>query len=70
MFKQIDAVVYLLAAMVVFFTGLLFISALYLTNDGQTFQVISGLDTGFAGALLLRVKPADPKKAPEQAPEG
>lgn len=61
MLKQLDHVLYLLAAMVIFFTVLLFVSAKFLTNDGQTFQVVSGLLTGFAGALLGRVKPADPK---------
>ena len=68
MLKQLDSILYLLAAMVVFFTILLFVSARFLTNDGQTFQVISGLLTGFAGALLGRVKPADIKK--EQVPDG
>lgn len=56
---RLEPILYLLAGMVIFFTVLLFVSAKFLTNDGQTFQVISGLLTGFAGALLARVKPAD-----------
>ena len=28
-------------------------------NDGQTFQVISGLLTGFAGAFFMRIKAPD-----------
>ncbi len=28
-----------------------------MSSDGQTFQIIAGLVTGFSGALLMRVKP-------------
>lgn len=60
---SIEPVLYLLTLIVVFFTALLFVASYTLPNDGQTFQVISGLLTGFAGALLGRVKPADTKKS-------
>lgn len=64
MLKQIDSILYLLAAMIVFFTALLFLSSIFLASDGQTFQVISGLLTGSMGAFLARVKPADPALPP------
>ena len=64
MLKQIDAVVYLLAILVVFFTLLLFVSAKFLENDAQTFQVVSGALTGVLGALLMRVKPQEQKDPP------
>jgi hypothetical protein len=62
--KQVDPILYLLATLVLLFTILLFVSAKFLTNDGQTFQVMSGLLTGFAGAFLGRVKPPDPANLP------
>ncbi len=64
MLKQIDSILYLLAAMVIFFTVLLFISAKFMENDSQTFQVVASLVTGFAGAFLARVKPPEPKDPP------
>lgn len=68
--KQLEPVLLLLAAMVIFFTGLLIWSSTHLANDGQTFQVLSGLVTGFAGAFLMRVKPrADRPQEPETPPE-
>jgi hypothetical protein len=33
-------------------------------NDGQIFQVISGLVTGFAGAFFMRVKPQSSRPEP------
>ena len=62
MIKQIDAVVYLLTFLVIFFTVLLLVCAQFLTSDGQTFQVISGALTGVLGALLMRVKPQEHKE--------
>jgi cytochrome c biogenesis protein CcdA len=59
--NRIEPVLLLLATMIVFFTVLLLGSAHYFPNDGQTFQVISGLLTGFSGAFLMRVKPTSKK---------
>ncbi len=56
---RVEPIVYLLFAAVVFFTLLLVAISKWSPNDGQTFQVVSGLVTGFAGALLMRVKPPD-----------
>ena len=50
--KQLDPVLLLLAAMMIFFTAALFICAVLLKTDGQTFQVISSLLTGISGAFL------------------
>ncbi len=56
---KIEPVLRLLAVMVVFFTLLLFVAEKLFPNDGQIFQVISGLLAGYGGALLMRVKPQD-----------
>ena len=69
--QRVEPIVMLLAGLVVFFTLLLVGVAKFMAMDGQTFQVVSGLVTGFAGALLMRVKPraaADPSGDP--LPEG
>ena len=54
---RLEPVIMLLTGLVVFFSLLLIGVAVWMSMDGQTFQVISGLVTGFAGALLMRVKP-------------
>lgn len=59
----IEPVVKLLAALIVFLLLVLVAVSKWSPNDGQTFQVISSLLTGFAGALLMRVKP-DTKSEP------
>jgi hypothetical protein len=51
----------LLLGCVVFFAMVLVAISKWSPNDGQTFQVISGLVTGFAGAFLMRIKPAEKK---------
>lgn len=63
----IEPVLLLLSALLMFFTVLLFCSSSLYPTDGQIFQVISGLVTGFAGALLMRVKP---RTAAEETPPG
>ena len=45
-----------------FAVGLVAISK-FSPNDGQTFQVLSGLLTGFSGAFLARIQPT--KRAQE-----
>jgi uncharacterized membrane-anchored protein len=68
--KTIEPVLLLLAGLLVLFTFLLLWCSVVLKTDGQTFQVISSLVTGFAGALLMRIKPrgqAD-KDEPEVKP--
>lgn len=55
--KNIEPIVFLLFGGIIFFTLLLVAISKWSPNDGQTFQVVSGLLTGFAGAFMMRVKP-------------
>ena len=55
---KIEPVLYLLTFLVLVFTCSLFASEHFFPNDGQIFQVVSNLLSGFGGALLMRVKPA------------
>lgn len=64
--QRIEPVLYLLALLVLVFTACLFISERFYPNDGQIFQVVSNLLSGFGGALLMRVKPAN--KTEEHTP--
>ena len=57
MIKNLDAIDMLLFLGIVLFTALIMVIAKFYPNDGQTFQVVSGLLTGFAGAFLARIKP-------------
>ena len=54
---KVEPVVLLLFIGMVFFTLMLFISERFFMQDGQMFQVIAGLLTGFSGAFFMRVKP-------------
>lgn len=60
--NRIEPIVLLLVGLVLFFTCILVWVAKFMSSDGQTFQIIAGLVTGFSGALLMRVKP---KSTPE-----
>jgi hypothetical protein len=64
---KLEPVLILLAVLVICFTVALFVAEKAFPNDGQIFQVISGLVTGFSGALLMRVKP---RSAGDDLPEG
>jgi len=55
--NRVDPVLYLLLIVILSFTGMLVFVEFKFPNDGQLFQVISGMVTGFSGAFLLRVKP-------------
>lgn len=55
--RDIDALDKLLFFGIIFFVFILIYLARFEANDGQTFQVISGLITGFAGAFFGRMKP-------------
>lgn len=54
---RIEPILKLLTFLLLFFTGVLLFVAKYMNSDGQTFQVISGLLMGVAGALLGWIKP-------------
>lgn len=47
-----DPILKLLLVGIGFFTAVLLYTQKYFPNDGQTFQVVAGLLTGFAGAFL------------------
>jgi hypothetical protein len=55
--KDVDALDKLLFVGIFFFAGVLLVLAKWDADDGQTFQVISGLLTGFSGAFFARLKP-------------
>ena len=55
--RDVEAVDKLLCGGIAFFTILLVAISKWSPNDGQTFQVVSGLLTGFSGAFFARMKP-------------
>ena len=59
MFRRIDPTLLLLFYGLIFFTGILIFVEHFFTSDGQVFQVISGVLTGFAGAFFGRMKPGN-----------
>ena len=54
---DLDAVDKLLFCGIIFFTFMLIAISKWSPNDGQTFQVVSGLLTGFGAAFFARMKP-------------
>lgn len=65
--KRIDPVLLLLVYGMIFFTIVLIGVEHFFPNDGQVFQVISGLITAFSGAFFLRVKPQTPQEEKDPA---
>ena len=63
--KPIEPIFRMLAVLVVFFAVLLVVTARMFPNDYQTFQVIAQLLSGFAGALLAKIKTATGTEEPE-----
>jgi len=59
--ERIDRVLYLLFAGMVFFSIMLLYVEHFFKDDGQLFQVVSGLITGFAGAFFTRLKSSPTK---------
>lgn len=68
MISDHDPIVWMLFGGTIFFTFVLIGVAYFFKTDGQTFQVVAGLLTGFAGALLTRIKPPSKPEAPPNAP--
>lgn len=62
--KQIDPVLYLLFIGMVFFAIILIFCEHYFMSDGQMFQVMAGLLTGFGGAFFGRINPSKDKLVP------
>lgn len=65
---KVEPIVYLLAALLLLFSGILIFCEYRFPMDGQVFQVFSGLLTSLAGAFLMRIKPrgADPDTPPSK----
>lgn len=66
-----DPIIWMLFGGTVFFTCVLLAVAWLFKTDGQTFQAIASLLSGFAGALLTRIKPPtkpDPSSPPPPPP--
>ena len=66
---KLDSVLLLLFAGIVFFTAVLFAAEVWFMADSQLFQVVAGILTGFAGALLGRMKPGGPAPQTPQTPQ-
>lgn len=60
MIQKLEPVVLLLFVGVLVFAGLLLLSDRLFHDDAQIFQVLAGVESGFAGALFARIKPAEP----------
>ena len=55
---KVDPVLWLLLGAFILTLGALIIVVKLFPNDGQTFQVLANLCTGWASGFMLRVKPA------------
>ncbi len=67
--ERIEPIVWMLAALIIFFAVLMVGISRWAPNDGQTFQALVGLLTTFSGAFVMRVKPSG-SLAQSQNPEG
>ncbi len=65
---RVEPILKLLTALVLIFAVVVILVAKFMDSDGQTFQVMSGLLMGFAGALLGWIKPPSVGTAVEPAP--
>lgn len=70
MSNKIDPVLFLLTSLVLIFAGALIVVSKISPNDGQTFQILSNLVTGFSGALLMRINPKKPDDIPHTTMQG
>ncbi len=62
--QSVDSVDQLLLGGIVFFVLLMILVSVWEPNDGQTFQVLTGLVTGFTAAFLARLKPSEKPPPP------
>jgi hypothetical protein len=60
--SKIEPILLLLFAGMIFFTGCLFICEKFYHDDGQFFQVIAAMVTGFGSAFFMRTKPQTGEK--------
>jgi uncharacterized membrane-anchored protein len=57
--EKIEPILYLLAAMMIFFTAVLIGVEWGFHDDAQVFQVVATILSGIAGAFTIRIKPAN-----------
>lgn len=57
--ENVEPVMYLLALLILFFTAVLIGVEYFFRDDAQVFQVVATVLTGFTGAFLGRIKPAN-----------
>lgn len=65
---KVDPVLYLLFAGMLVFAGILIACEHFFMADGQMFQVMAGLLTGFSGAFFGRINPT--KRIPDSQQPG
>lgn len=65
--KRIDPILFLLLGGMVFFTGVLVYTAHAFKDDGQIFQVLSGLVIGFSASFFTRVTPKKAEDTKEES---
>lgn len=58
--SKVDPILWMLFAGMFMFAGVLIFIEYAFKDDGQLFQVFSGMLTAFSGAFFMRVKPKDP----------
>ena len=58
---RVEPLQWLLTGLMVFFTGVVLWISIYQKEDGQTFQVMGNMLSGFGGALLMSIKGGSPK---------
>lgn len=61
---KVDPILYLLFVGIVTFSILLIAVEHYFMSDGQMFQVMAGVLTGFTGAFFGRINPSSKVPAP------
>lgn len=54
---KLEPVVLLLLIGIIFFTGMILVCEKWYPMDGQLFQVMASLLSGFSGAFFMRIKP-------------
>ena len=66
--EPIEPIMYMLFGGMVFFTAILIGIEVWFKDDGQVFQVVAGLLTGFSGAFFGRLKTGQQKTDTALAP--
>jgi hypothetical protein len=56
---KVEWIILLLFIAIVFFTLAVFMAEVFFQSDGQLFQLLANILSGFVGALMMRVKPRD-----------